>query len=750
MKIWEEIEAAFKDADGPLLPQHIHARMVAAGSARSVETVRGELQVHCTEQLNNKKRNQPYIFESLRDGTWRLRRGAPAENQSTLPTPPVAIAVADVTPELGKEPVDNTRFSYLLAVLWTVAETRAADIDGVRALVNRVPEELVRLRGHTVENYAESFNKRIIGVPRDEFFTLVLAALKGDTSGLDAQIRRASSYAEYLRSEDGAESRLASCLDALRGVAPGVEATSLRPEPDEPTAWTRIVDDCQVRVEEWEGKPSFVVNSVGGSARRRGGFARLLTALSGSSFELVQVAYHPQGGPLQPLPLVPTPAEINIDSAGVTRNIFTLTGKIAGANQGSRLRLLVDGASLADARQLLAQLRDWIPLPPPPPGKEIAAIHAALEAGGWVFELWQIAAYVTALRTKPFLILGGVSGTGKSELPGLVSGVTGAAPRTRVAVRPDWTDSSDLLGYRDLQGVFRPGDLAIAARDAADDDTRFHVCLIDEMNLARVEHYFAEVLSAIEERSDDGSGASGRLLGKQLAGDDPGWAGLRIPPNLALVGTVNMDESTFGFSKKVLDRAFTIELSTVDLGTWRKAASAHPLSSFQIPVSFWLRSARRLADLSGVGEPAAQQVDAVIATLVEVNLILAPAQLHLGYRSRDEIVLFVRNASQAKSAFVTRAGEPVDPFDLAMLMKVLPRISGGSRAIRIALAHLLCWAAGKKPAAAFEEAATAVRDDWEQQGRPAALARSPWPRTSARLALMWDRMVEEGFTSYWI
>ena len=88
-----------------------------------------------------------------------------------------------------------------------------------------------------------------------------------------------------------------------------------------------------------------------------------------------------------------------------------------------------------------------------------------IAATGFVFEPWQLAAYVTALRTKPFVILAGVSGTGKSKLPQLVAAATGAQFE-RVSVRPDWTDSSDVLGYVDLGGSFRPGGVLQFARAA--------------------------------------------------------------------------------------------------------------------------------------------------------------------------------------------------------------------------------------------------------------------------------------------
>src|SRR2546427_9073691 len=95
-------------------------------------------------------------------------------------------------------------------------------------------------------------------------------------------------------------------------------------------------------------------------------------------------------------------------------------------------------------------------------------------------------------------------------------------------------------------------------------------CIIDEMNLARVEQYFAEILSHIEARHrvPDGGFATSTIIGLQVREEDKEWAEVILPPNLIIVGTVNMDEATHGFSRKVLDRAFTIELSDVDLSRW--------------------------------------------------------------------------------------------------------------------------------------------------------------------------------------
>lgn len=372
-----------------------------------------------------------------------------------------------------------------------------------------------------------------------------------------------------------------------------------------------------------------------------------------------------------------------------------------------------------------------------------------IAATGFVFEPWQLAAYVTALRTKPFVILAGVSGTGKSKLPQLVAVATGAEFK-RVAVRPDWTDSSDVLGYVDLRGSFRPGGVLQFAEAAGKALMRQHVCLLDEMNLARVEQYFAELLSGMEDRRavPTGGFASPPLLVQKLAAEDAAWGDVGWPGNLALVGTVNMDESTHGFSRKVLDRAFTLEMSDVDLGSWKEAPASVPAAS-QWPMESWYPRAMRLSDLQHLSDEEAKAIAHVVAMLTEANTILANAQVQVGYRVRDEVALFVLHACDLQSWFRTQPGEVVDPLDLALHMKLLPRLAGGSGAIRRVLLRLLGWAVNGKATVVDDELVEHVTR-WDNEGRRSSLAGARLPRTAARLCLMWDRLQQEGFTSYWL
>jgi hypothetical protein len=384
-------------------------------------------------------------------------------------------------------------------------------------------------------------------------------------------------------------------------------------------------------------------------------------------------------------------------------------------------------------------------------GPAVKALIDEITARGFVFEPWQVAAYVTALRTKPFVILAGVTGTGKSKLPSLVAEATGGQ-HSLVPVRPDWTDSADVLGYIDLQGHFRPGSVLEVAHRAMQEPQRSFICVLDEMNLARVEHYFAEILSRIEDRdrAQGGGYSSAPLISQALQPDDQHWSEVVLPQNFAIVGTVNMDESAHGFSRKVLDRAFTLELSEVDLLCWKGGTCDHPTKpGAGWPVRVWFPRASRLGELDGLTAEEVGRINVVIASLIEINKILIAAQLQVGYRTRDEIAMFVLNAAPVRASFVSRAGAIVEPLDIALQMKILPRIAGGSAAVRHVVLGLLTWAVTGK--ARFEDAeAKPIINDWNESGRTAALPGAEYPRMASRLCLMWERLVTEGYTSFWL
>lgn len=383
----------------------------------------------------------------------------------------------------------------------------------------------------------------------------------------------------------------------------------------------------------------------------------------------------------------------------------------------------------------------------PDHGQQVEQIADWVRSRGYFFEPWQIATYMAAAKTKSFVILAGVSGSGKSKLPELIGTATGATTEL-IPVRPEWTDSSELLGYRDLRGTFRAGPLLKLARAAGADPTSYNVCVIDEMNLARVEYYFAEVLSRME---DDPSlvGQRPLLSGTTEGGDQSSeWSSVALPQNLLLVGTVNMDETTHGFSKKVLDRAFTIEFSRVFLSEWQPSELA-PSEPLSLDSAWWQPRGRRLSDIADLTDRDRSLISSAVTALETANDALQRGQLQIGYRVRDELALFLLHADPFRDVFVDAEGDPVDPLDIGLTMKLLPRISGGSNLIRDVLRQLLGWAGAGDPKS-DEMKVAALVDRWQDAGSGDVLPDAPFPRTAGRLCLMWSRLEGEGFTSYWL
>ena len=356
-----------------------------------------------------------------------------------------------------------------------------------------------------------------------------------------------------------------------------------------------------------------------------------------------------------------------------------------------------------------------------------ARLVAAVEARGFVYEPFEVAAYVTALRTKPFVLLAGPTGVGKSRLPFLVAEATGGAAHL-VPVRPDWTDPAETLGYTDLAGRFRPGALLRVARDAAADAARFHALVLDEMNLGRPEHFLAEVLSRMEAREPASGGfASPPLLTERVG--DAAWQSVGLPPNLALVGTVNVDESAHAFSAKVLDRAFVLTLAATDLGAWAQSETTSTEALGQTwPAEAWRPRALRLGDLTDLSPDERAEIERAVDSVAEAARVLGA--LGPGYRARDEVALFCLHALGAPASFRTRSGDPVDPLDVALASKILPRLDGqaGFGGAREALSALLAWAAG-------EPARDAV-ETWATLGRPRLLPGARFPICAARLAAL--------------
>lgn len=311
-------------------------------------------------------------------------------------------------------------------------------------------------------------------------------------------------------------------------------------------------------------------------------------------------------------------------------------------------------------------------------------------------------AYITATKSKPFLLLAGISGTGKSRIVRELARACWDAdseeykaqkPRNfeMVQVKPNWHDSSELIGYVSRVGekpVYVAGDfLKFVARAWEEPDVPYFLCL-DEMNLAPVEQYFAEYLSVVESRKADEDGSITtdpilekskedwyRILTSELTDDDEIRNrflkdGICLPPNLIVVGTVNMDETTFSFSRKVLDRAMTIEMNEVDLsgGLANKYEEIGKLGAAEL-----IGNAVEGVDIYSSYKDVC---DTAIEYLQKVNEKLEGTPFKVAYRTRNEVLLYVVNNLPYKKETEKQEFIVARALDEITNMKILSRIEG--------------------------------------------------------------------------
>lgn len=389
------------------------------------------------------------------------------------------------------------------------------------------------------------------------------------------------------------------------------------------------------------------------------------------------------------------------------------------------------------------------------PKIRIEEIKRYIRSKGFSYPGESIENVYLALKTKPFVILAGISGTGKTKLVKLLAEACGATEKngqyTLIPVRPDWTDPTDLLGYTDLAGNFRPSKFSRLLARASQPENRdkpYFVCL-DEMNLARVEHYFSDILSIMETRrwKEERIETDTLLyLDDQEVVYQEEYQNLMYPDNVYLLGTVNMDETTYPFSKKVLDRAQMIEFCHLDLGRFPERRSevdgnqgSEGSACELISNSFFQSDYLTLQDAHLENDVLIRRCT---GRLIEVNQILEGIYAQVGFRVRDEVNFYLLYNDRYDLMTEEQA------FDLQLLQKILPRLQGSSSSVKRVLIHLMFFALGesKNPEEMMEDA-SGLYLPWRERGT-FPKARFPW--SCRKLAYMLRRFEEDGFTSFWL
>ena len=347
--------------------------------------------------------------------------------------------------------------------------------------------------------------------------------------------------------------------------------------------------------------------------------------------------------------------------------------------------------------------------------------------------------YLTALRTKPFMLLAGISGTGKSRIVRKLAQATvteelqkaegyegtdfandrwklhSPANFELIQVKPNWHNSMDVIGYLSNipspHYVFTPF-IEFIVKAWQHPEVPFFLCL-DEMNLAPVEEYFAEFLSAIESRSFEGGeymtdpiikpfNSFGENVAKMMVNtllpnftaadknsilgnivDHLETKGLTLPKNLMVIGTVNMDETTFSFSRKVLDRAMSVEMNEVNYDSFLNDTTDVDLKAIvqafeenddaDLNALLVDRHIEAKEIIDELGDDAKFAID----YLKRINALLEGTPFKLGYRAANEALIYL----QASQEFGQT--DRIAALDNFTLMKILSRIEGDETKLKI-------------------------------------------------------------------
>lgn len=423
--------------------------------------------------------------------------------------------------------------------------------------------------------------------------------------------------------------------------------------------------------------------------------------------------------------------------------------------------------------------------------------------------------YVAALRTKPFLLLAGISGTGKSRIvrefafkscPNYLQDKDGTTPGNycMIEVKPNWHDSTELLGYYSRLGS-KPGYqftkfVKFLVKAKMYPNVPFFVCL-DEMNLAPVEQYFAEILSILETRKvvigEDGNktikteaiidAEHFKALGK-IGGFAPNFTdrdiymklydidtesdideavgkhtdlkteGLTLPDNVVIIGTVNMDDTTHQFSRKVIDRAMTIEMNGGNLrnmfGGSKNLEYLPDEKQKEWQIAFTRRYVTADEVLEAHPNEAEELKDKLPSCLEQINMALKGTPFEVSYRVLNELTIMVGVMLDEGKGLDDAIAQSVNNI---LLMKILPRIEGDAEMfslsreyktkVGVTYDNRLEWL--KDIAPDIKEPLTETESENNDTEENAEAVKEHQPTAKDKIQEMIDRLNNQEFTRFW-
>lgn len=316
-----------------------------------------------------------------------------------------------------------------------------------------------------------------------------------------------------------------------------------------------------------------------------------------------------------------------------------------------------------------------------------------------------------------------------------------------ISVQSNWTDRSELFGfYNSIEQNYSSTRLIKFILEAYDNPDIPHFLILDEMNLSKVEHYFSDFLSCIESRVMSGGNFSQQPIhlhnrGEFLPSDDPLVedipADLYIPRNLYVTGTVNIDETTYMFSPKVLDRASVLEFNDVDLSLLENNAP-------NLDDDFTLNTMPTFGDTAPVTtEDFRASPQLVKDTLKRLIQILEPHSMHFGYRVTQEICRFVNSA---RNHIEDNEVTIYSALDAAITQKVLPKFGGSQGQLEAPLREILSSLLNTENSS-NKLTASSITEDW-LTGNSQIISESKFPLSTNKITRMLRELYIRGYTNF--
>ncbi len=389
---------------------------------------------------------------------------------------------------------------------------------------------------------------------------------------------------------------------------------------------------------------------------------------------------------------------------------------------------LIQRISLRHFNQTIPFIQNETPMPEK--AFDIKSFIVSLKASGLYFSEKLCIRFVSSLVSKPFVILTGLSGSGKTKLAlSFVKWLCqDKSQYTVVPVGADWTNREPLLGFPNAlnQNEYVHPDSGVLAllQNANENDQLPYFLILDEMNLSHVERYFADFLSVMESKES---------IHLHSMNDCNVPNKIDLPENLFIIGTVNIDETTYMFSPKVLDRANTIEFRIDENELEEFLKDNQPINMSEVGSK---GSAMASSFVNIAQEKNPDSTESVNKRLVSFFSELKKAGAEFGYRTANEIHILLGQLGKIESSLTED-----EKLDIAVMQKLLPKLHGSRRKLEKVLFALskLCLSDGVEDSKVNQF----LTSELEASGKEVL-----FPISLEKIQRMYQGAIDHGFASY--